>query len=266
MVGFWLVSCWFPARMLLLLLVLLLLLLLYAAAAGAIVVSIVVCVPVDILSGISSPVDILFAISSKEHFLMAQPRLLLVPGGLNEEVVRKTLKQNLWQRVKPQPKHNGCLYAVVCDDAHDKRSKCVQKYLRQLLADVIEDRDFQVGFVSFHDANVRDHIERCDVFLMAGGEPNRFLDVLTRYPKHWQELCDRIQTGEIMYIGRCGGAVICGRYYRPNTETQLLNFINANITIPANSAGAAAMPLEMYGITFINMTKKNCDSGARAGS
>ena len=128
--------------------------------------------------------------------------------------------------------------------------------MRRLLADVIEDRDFQVGFVSLHDANVDVHINRCDVFMMAGGEPNRFIDVLTRYPKHWQELCDRIHTGDTMYIGSCGGAVICGRYYHPNMETQLLNFLNVNITISDNSDSAAAMPSEMNGITFITMTKK----------
>ena len=194
---------------------------------------------------------------------MAQPRLLLVPGGLNEEVVKRTLRQNLWQQVKPQPKHNGTLYAVVCDDAHNKRSKRVQKHLKQLLAEMVEDRGLEVGFVSFHDATVGEHIARCDVFMMAGGEQNRFLDVLTRYPMVWQELCSRIHTGDTMYIGSCGGAVICGRYYHPNMETQLLNFLNVNITISDTSDSSAAMPSEMNGITFINMTK-NCDCGARA--
>ena len=82
---------------------------------------------------------------------MAQPRLLLIPGGLNEEVVRKIRRQDLWQRVKPQPKHDGVLYAVVCDDAHDKRSQWVKDYLKALLADVIEDRGIQVNTISFKD-------------------------------------------------------------------------------------------------------------------
>ena len=187
---------------------------------------------------------------------MAQPRLLMVPGGLSEEVVRRTLRQNLWLRVKPRPKHVETLYAAVCDDARNTRSKCVKEYLRQLLADVIEDRGLQVNSISFHDADVDRHIDRCDVFMMAGCEPNRFLELLTRYPKPWQDLCDRVRTGDVMYIGSCGGAVMCGRYYHPNMETQLLNFLNVNITVSDSSKEAADMPSEKNGITFINMTKK----------
>ena len=187
---------------------------------------------------------------------MAQPRLLMVPGGLSEEVVRRTLRQNLWLRVKPRPKHVETLYAAVCDDARNTRSKCVKEYLRQLLADVIEDRGLQVNSISFHDADVDRHINRCDVFMMAGCEPNRFLELLTRYPKPWQDLCDRVRTGDVMYIGSCGGAVMCGRYYHPNMETQLLNFLNVNITVSDSSEDAARMPSEKNGITFINMTKK----------
>ena len=79
--------------------------------------------------------------------------------------------------------------------------------------------------------NFAEHLDRCNVFYMCGGDRHVFADMLRNNVFAMAKLESVIRSGKILYIGACGGACILASSY---AKTKGLGVIPGMITISDN--------------------------------
>ena len=60
------------------------------------------------------------------------------------------------------------------------------------------------------DASAMNLLQKCNIFHMAGGNAWKLVDDWHHHPHHLQVLKERVQRGEVLYIGSSGGAISTG--------------------------------------------------------
>ena len=185
-------------------------------------------------------------------------RALLVPGGLNEALVTRVVNQPLRQQVKPKYESNQIVYALVCEDARADtlEGPRVEKYLRDYL--LKSDLDMHSGTlevvrVDVNLPTIHDHVDRCDIFYMCGGDRIKFEELFNRHPDVMRHLAKQICSGKLLYIGSCGGAIIAGRFYG-TTQQEALSVTPGIITVSENEGAIPAHTSTSQ--TMITLTKK----------
>ena len=178
---------------------------------------------------------------------MAKPTLLLLPGGLNETVISKIHDESqgqgqIWKDVMSE-RSTSHYYCLVCDYAHEERHKkkdvkMMKRWLELLLqTDNDATRCVDVRIWQMGDPGLDVHLERCDLFYMAGGRPDKFQQLFRDHAGDMAALRDRTLQGKFLYVGGCGGAVAVGRYYAPMTDN-MLGLIPCMVAIAANASEA----------------------------
>ena len=61
--------------------------------------------------------------------------------------------------------------------------------------------------------NLKEHLDNCDVFYTCGGDPDCIAELFRRYESTMVKLRQIIRSGQILYIGSCGGACMMSSYY-----------------------------------------------------
>ena len=112
-------------------------------------------------------------------------RLLLLPRGLNEAVIRRVRTQPAWQQVKPNSARGGVFYVLICEDCRSRphESAWVQCFLKSFFETEfgkLRDGTFMPhgGTLEFQCvdltwSNIDAHLQRCAIFFMCGGDPTR---------------------------------------------------------------------------------------------
>ena len=149
-------------------------------------------------------------------------RALLLPGGMNESNVQRVREHAWWHRIRPN--RTDHLYVCICEDGRDKPlegNDVLIKCLKMLLGG---DDTMTVHTVGMDWENIGDHIARCDVWFMCGGQPENFHNLFITHGVAMGALADNFRAGGLLYIGSCGGAMIAGLYYR-HAWTPMMNLI-----------------------------------------
>ena len=60
------------------------------------------------------------------------------------------------------------------------------------------------------DASAMNLLQHCNIFHMAGGNAWKLVQDWHHHPHHLQVLKERVQRGEVLYIGSSGGAISAG--------------------------------------------------------
>ncbi len=148
-------------------------------------------------------------------------RLLLVPGGLYPENICRIHDQPLWGSLWPgcqplQSQPDRPPYVCICRPAH-RGTHCGQN-LKNALEKLLQPEPRPdcrpiITIVDIAPEDIADHLGRCDVFYMCGGEPQAFADMFRKYQSTMDLLESIICSGQILYIGSCAGACILGSSY-----------------------------------------------------
>ena len=149
-------------------------------------------------------------------------RLLLLPGGLCTEHVARIQEQAFW-REPLRPLRNGRpWYICICEQGRNGR-RWEAEALKTALEDLLQpDCPPHIQIVDLGWENIAEHLDRCDVFYMCGGEPHVFADLFGRYESAMGKLGSIIRSGRILYIGACGGACMMSTFYAGVRTTQVI--------------------------------------------
>ena len=150
-------------------------------------------------------------------------RLLLLPGGLRTEHVARIHSQPFWTE-RLRPLRNGPWYICICEQGRNGR-RWEAAGLKTTLEDLLQpepDCPPLIHIVDLGWDNSEEHLDRCDVFYMCGGDPKVFVDLFGRYKSTMGKLGSIIRSGRILYIGSCGGACITSSYYDGVTTMQVI--------------------------------------------
>jgi peptidase E len=72
----------------------------------------------------------------------------------------------------------------------------------------------RVKLLDLDDASSMGLLQHCNIFHMAGGNAWRLVQDWHHHPHHLEVLKDRVQRGEVLYIGSSGGAISAGQDMR----------------------------------------------------
>ena len=106
-------------------------------------------------------------------------RALLLPGGLNEINVLRIREHSWWPRIRPNRTQD--LYVCICEDGRDKPVEGGDVLIKCLKMLVGGDDTMTVQTVQMHWENIGEHIARCDVWYMCGGQPENFLNLFIKH-------------------------------------------------------------------------------------
>jgi hypothetical protein len=161
-----------------------------------------------------------------------------------------------------KPKCDKPIHVAVCTDARaspGQEGAFVMKYIKQLLQKDLDEHGGTIEFtqVEMKMPNIDLILDCCDIFFMCGGDPCRFGQLFTQHRAVMQKLTEKICSGEILYIGSCGGACMAGLTYVVLGQ-DMLGVIPALITVSDNEA---SIPAAVYALLrgtkrMITMTKK----------
>jgi hypothetical protein len=152
-------------------------------------------------------------------------RLLLLPGGLTEGHIDRIHQQPLWGSLWPgRNRGKQPWYVCICEAGRGGRrweSEGLQTSLERLLQPTPDCRPI-VRVVNLDWDNIADHLARCDVFYMCGGEPRVFAEIFRRYQSTMNVLESIIRSGQILYVGSCGGSCMVSSSYAGVRTLQLI--------------------------------------------
>ena len=121
------------------------------------------------------------AVDASSSGVMAS-RLLLLPGGMRTEHVARIHSQPFWTE-RLRPLRNGPWYVCICEQGRNGRH-WEAAALKTALEDLLQpDPDCPpiIQIVDLGWENIEEHLDRCDVFYMCGGDPTVFDDLSGRY-------------------------------------------------------------------------------------
>jgi len=181
-----------------------------------------------------------------------------VPGGLNEAVVDNVLKQPMWNSIKPDVVTCPLQYVLMCDFASARPRDFdfnVRMFQRMLGVGVgLDVRMWNMG-----DPDFDVHLARCNIFYMTGGDPKAFQELFTSHGDSMRNLSARVKTGNVLYIGSCGGASIAGKYYAPYQQ-EMMGLVPGLVMISDNEHQAqileATLPRWMATLPRFALTKQ----------
>ena len=142
-------------------------------------------------------------------------RLLLLPGGLNPEHIDRIRSQPLWNSLWPGQSRSPS-YICICEQGRRCSKRWEGAGLKAILESLLQstpDCRPTINIVDLGWANIEEHLARCDVFYMCGGEPHVFADLFRTYQRTMGVLQSIIRSGRILYIGSCGGACMMSSSY-----------------------------------------------------
>ena len=191
------------------------------------------------------------AVDASSSGVMAS-RLLLLPGGLRTEHVARIHSQPFWTE-RLRPLRNGPWYICICEQGRKGRH-WEAAALKTALEDLLQpDPDCPpiIQIVDLGWENIEEHLDRCDVFYMCGGEPKVFADLFGRYKSTMGKLGSIIRSGRIVYIGSCGGACIMSSYY---AGVRTMQVIPGMISVYPNEGSIGMHAGEVPRVTLTNQT------------
>ena len=148
----------------------------------------------------------------------SESRLLSLPGGLQDSNADRIRNQTLWGSLWPGP--NRSPYVCICEQGRRDSKHWEGKWLKTALYSLLKPPDSDcseyrptIQIVDLAWVSIEEHLERCDVFYMCGGEPPLFADLFRTYQRTMGVLESRIRGGKLLYIGSCGGACMMSSCY-----------------------------------------------------
>ena len=87
---------------------------------------------------------------------------------------------------------------------------CIMHHAIRACNKVFDCDGHRVKMLDLDDASAMDLLQHCNIFHMAGGNAWKLADDWHHHPHHLQVLKERVQRGEVLYIGSSGGAISAG--------------------------------------------------------
>ena len=174
-------------------------------------------------------------------------RLLLLPGGLNNEHIDRIRDQPLWGSLWPVQNLSQPCYICICESGRGGRrweGEGLKTRLERLLQPTQAGRASQqaspnpqcgtaplpivtserllqptadcrpiINIVDLEYENIAEHLARCDVFYMCGGKPDIFAALFHRHRDTMRCLKEIVSSGKCLYIGSCAGSCMMGKSY-----------------------------------------------------
>ena len=142
------------------------------------------------------------------------PRLLLLPGGLEKGQIPLIHALPSWGALWPEQTRGKCLYICICEGGRREGKRWEGVYLKTALVALLQPAsDYTIQIVDLGWPNIEQHLARCDVFYMCGGEPHVFADLFRRQSLTMLYLKNIIRSGKCLYVGSCGGSCMVGKSY-----------------------------------------------------
>ena len=175
-------------------------------------------------------------------------RCLLLPGGINESVVDRTLKQPQWKAIMP-PDVSYLQYILICSWASPKQRDL--EFHKNMFQRLLPGVSLDVRMWTMGDKEFNSHMERCNIFYMMGGEPQAFQTLFQQHGDSMRILSAAVKTGRVLYIGGCGGSSIAGMYYVP-FQQEMMSFVPGLVMIADNEVQGAEAQKRLESIAWQN--------------
>ena len=176
-------------------------------------------------------------------------RVLAVPGGLCAANVPLVRGQQLWQSLWPG-QSNAPPYIAICHTGRNSRvgelhnlPETLEKLFPQAVSHIMD----------ITDTDVEQHLVKCDVFYMSGGNAQRFADMFKTHRSTMDMLKSRICSGQILYIGSGAGACILGSTYHGESTMDL---IHGRVSVSDNEEQIGDKDQTRDSILPVTMTKQ----------
>ena len=110
-------------------------------------------------------------------------RLLLLPGGLCNEHIDRIRSQPSWGSLWWPGDRCKHPYVCICEAGRDNRrwEAAGMKTMLEGLLNTTPDCQLIMNIVDLDWPNIAEHLARCDVFYMCGGEPQCFANLFRKY-------------------------------------------------------------------------------------
>ena len=198
-----------------------------------------------------------FWLKFKHNFIarVMASRLLLLPGGLSDGMIERIQEQPLWGSLWPGQNRFKPWYICICESGRSGRrweAEGLKAILERLLQPTPDGPECPpiINIVDLDWENINEHLARCDVFYMCGGSARVFADMFINRPSTMKVLESIIRSGQILYIGSCGGSCIMSSCYGGVTTMQA---IPGMISISDNEL---QIPMHNGEVPPVTMTKQ----------